>query len=105
MEVSRRVSTRHVRVRTPHDSLEATGYDFGRTTLVPYQLCGKIASMTTTLTTWAALGLGAFSIAALPAQTPASAESAVREAYATVPGARIFYRDTGGSGAPVILLH
>jgi pimeloyl-ACP methyl ester carboxylesterase len=29
----------------------------------------------------------------------------VREAYATVPGARIFYRDSGGSGVPVILLH
>ena len=35
----------------------------------------------------------------LQAQTP------VTEAYATVPGARIFYRDTGGNGAPVILLH
>jgi pimeloyl-ACP methyl ester carboxylesterase len=35
----------------------------------------------------------------------ASAETDVREAYATVPGARIFYRDTGGSGVPVILLH
>ncbi len=33
------------------------------------------------------------------------AQSTVREAYATVPGARIFYRDTGGSGVPVILLH
>jgi pimeloyl-ACP methyl ester carboxylesterase len=58
-----------------------------------------------TLTTWAALGLGAFRIATLPAQTPASSETVVREAYATVPGARIFYRDTGGSGVPVILLH
>ena len=56
-------------------------------------------------TTWAALGLGAFPVATLPAQSPASAESAVREAYATVPGARIFYRDTGGNGAPLILLH
>jgi pimeloyl-ACP methyl ester carboxylesterase len=53
----------------------------------------------------AALGLGVFPLAALPAQTPASPEPLVREAYATVPGARIFYRDTGGSGAPVILLH
>lgn len=42
---------------------------------------------------------GAFTIAMLQGQTT------VREAYATVPGARIFYRDTGGSGAPVILLH
>jgi pimeloyl-ACP methyl ester carboxylesterase len=56
-------------------------------------------------TTWAALGLGAFPVTTLPAQAPASAESVVREAYATVPGARIFYRDTGGNGAPLILLH
>src|SRR6202453_3131962 len=41
----------------------------------------------------------ALSITMLQAQTP------VHEGYATVPGARIFYRDTGGSGAPVILLH
>jgi pimeloyl-ACP methyl ester carboxylesterase len=58
-----------------------------------------------TLTTCAALGLGAFPVATLSAQTPASTESVVREAYATVPGARIFYRDTGGSGVPVIFLH
>jgi pimeloyl-ACP methyl ester carboxylesterase len=44
-------------------------------------------------------------VANLPAQTPVSAGPAVREAYATVPGAKIFYRDTGGSGVPVILLH
>lgn len=55
--------------------------------------------------TWAALGLGTFPITTLPLQTPTSAESGVREAYATVPGARIFYRDTGGGGVPVILLH
>ncbi len=42
---------------------------------------------------------GALTISMLHAQSP------VREAYATVPGARIFYRDTGGSGVPVILLH
>lgn len=35
----------------------------------------------------------------LPAETP------VHEGYVTVPGARIFYRDTGGSGTSVILLH
>ncbi len=57
-----------------------------------------------TITTWAALGLGAVSIARLAAQTP-PVESVVHEAYATVPGARIFYRDSGGNGAPVILLH
>ncbi len=38
-------------------------------------------------------------VIAMQAQTP------VHEAYATVPGARIFYIDTGGSGTPVILLH
>jgi len=56
-------------------------------------------------TTLAMLGLGAVPIATLLAQAPAPAESSVHEAYATVPGARIFYRDTGGSGVPVILLH
>jgi pimeloyl-ACP methyl ester carboxylesterase len=45
-----------------------------------------------TLTAWAAVGLG-------------FCESNIREAYVTVPGARIFYRDSGGSGVPVILLH
>src|SRR5580658_6337635 len=35
----------------------------------------------------------------------ASLSAQTREAYATVPGAKIFYRDTGGSGVPVILLH
>ncbi|HEX5227604.1 MAG TPA: alpha/beta hydrolase [Bryobacteraceae bacterium] len=41
----------------------------------------------------------ALSLTMLPAQTT------IHEAYATVPGARIFYRDTGGSGTPAILLH
>lgn len=34
-----------------------------------------------------------------------NAQPSVHEAYVTVPGARIFYRDTGGNGTPVILLH
>jgi pimeloyl-ACP methyl ester carboxylesterase len=54
---------------------------------------------------WSALGLGLFSIATLSAQTPVSAESVVREGYASVPGARIFYRDSGGNGVPLVLLH
>ena len=33
------------------------------------------------------------------------AQVVVHEAYAEVPGARIFYIDTGGSGTPVVLLH
>ncbi len=57
------------------------------------------------LATWAALGLSAFPIATLLGQTPSSAEPAVHEEYLNVPGARIFYRDTGGSGVPVVLLH
>src|SRR3984885_7598288 len=51
-----------------------------------------------TFTTLITLELGAFPMAMLQAQT-------IHEAYATVPGARIFYRDTGGTGVPVILLH
>jgi pimeloyl-ACP methyl ester carboxylesterase len=33
------------------------------------------------------------------------AQAAPEEAYATVPGARLFYQDTGGSGVPVVFLH
>lgn len=42
-------------------------------------------------------------LALLPAI--AWAQAPIKEAYANVPGARIFYRDTGGGGVPVILLH
>jgi len=34
-----------------------------------------------------------------------SAQVPIKEAYATLPGVRIFYRDTGGTGVPVVLLH
>jgi pimeloyl-ACP methyl ester carboxylesterase len=34
-----------------------------------------------------------------------SAQVAVKEAYAALPGVRIFYHDTGGPGVPVVLLH
>jgi pimeloyl-ACP methyl ester carboxylesterase len=50
-------------------------------------------------TTAALLWMGACLPSTLPAQT------AVREAYAELPGARIFYIDTGGSGVPVVFLH
>jgi pimeloyl-ACP methyl ester carboxylesterase len=33
------------------------------------------------------------------------AQPVVQEAYAELPGARIFYIDTGGSGVPVVFLH
>src|SRR5262245_47212240 len=39
------------------------------------------------------------------AQKPGPVETAIHEGFAQLPGARLFYRDTGGSGVPVILLH
>jgi pimeloyl-ACP methyl ester carboxylesterase len=33
------------------------------------------------------------------------AQSAPSEAYVNVPGARLFYQDTGGTGVPVVFLH
>src|SRR5271163_2183539 len=41
--------------------------------------------------------------ACLPSTLPAQA--VVHEAYAELPGARVFYIDTGGSGVPVVFLH
>jgi pimeloyl-ACP methyl ester carboxylesterase len=37
------------------------------------------------------------------AQAPAP--NAVREGFATIPGAQLFYADTGGDGVPVVFLH
>jgi pimeloyl-ACP methyl ester carboxylesterase len=34
-----------------------------------------------------------------------SAQAPVHEAFVELPGAKIFYRDTGGSGVPVVFLH
>jgi pimeloyl-ACP methyl ester carboxylesterase len=43
---------------------------------------------------------------AASAQTPsASTQDPIREGYVDLPGARIFYRDTGGAGVPVVLVH
>ncbi len=42
-------------------------------------------------------------IACLPSKL--QAQAVAREAYAEVPGARIFYIDTGGNGVPVVFLH
>jgi pimeloyl-ACP methyl ester carboxylesterase len=36
---------------------------------------------------------------------PPVAASSVREAYADLPGVRLCYRDTGGTGVPVVFLH
>jgi pimeloyl-ACP methyl ester carboxylesterase len=55
--------------------------------------------MLTPTTTAALLWLGA----CLPLTL--SAQAVAHEAYAELPGARIFYIDTGGSGVPVVFLH
>jgi pimeloyl-ACP methyl ester carboxylesterase len=55
--------------------------------------------MLTRSTTAALLCLNVCLPPALPAQAVA------HEAYAELPGARIFYTDTGGSGVPVVFLH
>ncbi|PYR31495.1 MAG: alpha/beta hydrolase [Acidobacteria bacterium] len=39
------------------------------------------------------------------ARTSAQAPSPERETYAELPGVRIWYRDTGGGGVPVVFLH
>src|SRR5712692_2157884 len=44
------------------------------------------------------LSLNAYPMSALSAQS-------VREAFAELPGARIFYQDSGGGGTPVVFLH
>ena len=50
-------------------------------------------------TTSAFLSLGACLLSTLPVR------AVVRESYAELPGARIFYIDTGGSGVPIVFLH
>jgi pimeloyl-ACP methyl ester carboxylesterase len=49
----------------------------------------------------AVLWLSACPLSILLAQTP----GAIHEAHAELPGARIFYRDSGGNGVPVVFLH
>jgi pimeloyl-ACP methyl ester carboxylesterase len=51
----------------------------------------------THVTRFAALWLSA-AISMLPGQI-------IHDGYATLPGVRLFYRDTGGSGVPVVFLH
>ena len=40
-----------------------------------------------------------------PSASFAQAPAPARETYADLPGVRIWYRDTGGTGVPVVLLH
>ena len=49
----------------------------------------------------AVLAVG-LSVSSLPAQTP---PAVLREAYAQLPGVRIWYVDSGGNGVPVVFLH
>ena len=54
-------------------------------------------------------GSGLFTTSASAAQAPGQAPAAVaapaRETYAELPGVRIWFKDTGGSGVPVVFLH
>src|ERR1700736_2996605 len=59
----------------------------------------------TRVTAAAVVWLGAPPIPKLSAQTKVSAATSAHEAYAGLPGVRIFYEDTGGSGVPVVFLH
>lgn len=52
----------------------------------------------------AVLGLGPCSIGPASAQSSPS-EVPMHEQYAALPGVRIFYRDSDGSGMPVVFLH
>jgi pimeloyl-ACP methyl ester carboxylesterase len=50
-------------------------------------------------------GSAAFWLGACAPLLPAQAAGSIHEGYAALPGVRLFYRDTGGSGTPVVLLH
>ncbi len=43
--------------------------------------------------------------AALLSLQALSAQPVIKDAYAALPGVRLFYRDTGGNGIPVVFLH
>jgi pimeloyl-ACP methyl ester carboxylesterase len=51
------------------------------------------------------VGSAAFWLGACAPLLPAQASGSIHEGYAALPGVRLFYRDTGGSGTPVVLLH
>ena len=41
----------------------------------------------------------------LSIQVPSSSIVPMREAYAELPGVRLWYRDSGGTGVPVVFMH
>jgi len=45
------------------------------------------------------------SVLSTSAQVSTPASAAIHDGYAAVPGARLFYVDSGGSGVPVVFLH
>ena len=68
--------------------------------MLPSNLClARIATL-------AVLVLAAHPASAPAApQAPASPGVSLREMYAPLPGVRVFYQDSGGSGVPVVFLH
>src|SRR2546428_8192137 len=44
-------------------------------------------------------------VAAIATQPPAPRSINMYEGYAELPGVRLWYRDSGGSGVPVVFLH
>lgn len=53
---------------------------------------------------WVSIALVPISILGIAAEASAQPAPA-RETYADLPGVRLWFRDTGGSGTPVVLLH
>jgi pimeloyl-ACP methyl ester carboxylesterase len=50
-------------------------------------------------------GSAALWLGACASLLSAQASASIHESYATLPGVRLFYRDTGGIGTPVVFLH
>lgn len=53
----------------------------------------------------ATLGLGVHTVSIPTTQTPAPVTAPARETHAELPGVRIWYKDTGGNGVPVVFMH
>jgi len=60
--------------------------------------------LTTTVTSVSALGFGG-QIAPRAAASAAQAAAPAREMHADLPGVRLFFKDTGGGGVPIVFLH
>jgi pimeloyl-ACP methyl ester carboxylesterase len=61
--------------------------------------------MSQCLTSVANVGALWLSAVVVPGIFAQSAGPSIREAYLALPGAKLFYRDTGGTGIPVVLFH